>query len=149
MTSALPQFEFGARRFRMLVALTITTIGSAGCGGGSDPNTGSLSLNLTDAPVDGASSVVFAFKGIDLQRTDGTTVSLDFGATGGRSNVESSDSIKLQNGVTGSLTQGAAIPAGQNEWMRLTVLADKNSQGESYFNLLTGQQYPLWIPSGS
>jgi hypothetical protein len=33
--------------------------------------------------------------------------------------------------------------------VRLKVLASKNSQGESYIKLLSGQQFPLWIPSGS
>jgi hypothetical protein len=67
----------------------------------------------------------------------------------GQPTIKSIDLIKLQNGVTGILTQGAAVPAGDYEWMRLKVLADKNSQGESYITLLTGEQFPLWIPSGA
>ena len=41
------------------------------------------------------------------------------------------------------------MPAGDYDWMRLKVLASKNSQSESYIKLESGQQYPLWIPSGS
>ncbi len=59
------------------------------------------------------------------------------------------DLIKLQNGITSALTQDAAVPAGNYDWMRLKVLASKNSQGESYIRMLNGAQYPLWIPSGA
>jgi hypothetical protein len=38
-------------RARILAALLSGSVGLAGCGGGSDPNTGSLSLSLTDAPI--------------------------------------------------------------------------------------------------
>lgn len=134
----------------MFAVLVLATAGLAGCGGGgSDPNTGSLTLSLTDAPVDGAESVVVAFTGIDLQRSDGTRVNLDFGMANGQPNIKSIDLIKLQNGATGSLTDGAGVPAGRYEWMRLKVQADKNSQSGSYIVLSNGQQYPLWIPSGA
>jgi hypothetical protein len=128
-----------------VVALTVTGCG----GGGSGPGTGSMNLSITDAPVDGAAAVVVVFTGIDLHSSDGKTVSLDFGTTNGQANTKTIDLIKLQNGVTGALTQGAAVPAGNYDWMRLKVLADKNSQGESYITLLNGTQYPLWIPSGA
>jgi Domain of unknown function (DUF4382) len=87
--------------------------------------------------------VVVVFTGIELHRSDGSTVNVDFGA------AKSIDLIKLQNGVTGALTQGSAVPAGDYEWMRLEVLADKNSQSGSYITLDTGAQYPLYIPSGA
>ncbi len=56
------------------------------------------------------------------------------------------DLIKLQNGVTSALTEDAAVPVGNYDWMRLKVLASKNTQGESYIRMLNGTQYPLWIP---
>jgi len=138
-------------RASRLAALVLGSVALGGCGGGggSDPETGSLSVNLTDAPVDGAASVVVVFTGLELQRANGTAVSLDFGTTNGQANTKSIDLIKLQNGVTGALTDGAAVPAGDYQWMRLKVLADKNSQGESYITLLNGAQYPLYIPSGA
>jgi hypothetical protein len=137
-------------RASTFAALIFGTVTLTGCGGGSSGSgIGSLNLSLTDAPVDGAAAVVVVFTGIDLHRSDGTLVSLDFGTTNGQANTKSIDLIKLQNGVTGALTQGAAVPAGNYDWMRLKVLADKNSQGESYITLLSGAQYPLWIPSGA
>ena len=51
---------------------------------------------------------------------------------------------------TGALTEGTEVPAGNYDLDAAQgVLADKNSQGESYIKLLSGAQYPLWIPSGS
>jgi Domain of unknown function (DUF4382) len=115
------------------------------CGGGSvSPSPGALNISLTDAPVDGAAEVVVVFTGIELHRTNGDTITVDFG-----SSTKSMDLIKLQHGVTGVLTQDTAVAAGDYDWMRLKVLASKNSQGESYIKLLSGAQYPLWIPSGA
>jgi len=145
-----PKLNISIRRAAALTTLVVGIVTLAGCGGGgSDPGTGSLSVNLTDAPVDGAANVVVMFTGLELHRSDGTLVTLDFGTTNGQANSKSIDLIKLQNGVTGALTQGEAVPAGNYEWMRLKVLAEKNSQGESYITLLNGAQYPLYIPSGA
>jgi len=130
-----------------LSALSFAALGLVACGGGGGgtPTTGSgaVTLNLTDAPIDGASEVVVAFSGIELHQAGGSTITIDF------SSPKSIDLIKLQKGVTGALTQDSAVPAGNYDWMRLKVLATKDSQGQSYIKLLTGQQYPLWIPSGA
>lgn len=130
-----------------LGALLAAAIGLCGCGGGDSPGsanfTGGISVNLTDAPVDSASEVNIVFTGIELHQASGTTTTIDFPSS------KSIDLMKLQNGVTSALTQESAVPAGDYDWMRLKVLASKNSQGESYIKLLNGAQYPLWIPSGS
>lgn len=134
-------------RLCALTALTFTTLGIAACGGGGDAVNaapGALSLHLTDAPIDGASEVIVVFSGIELHQAGGSVITIDFGNT-----PKSVDLIKLQDGVTSALTEGSAVPAGDYDWMRLKVLATRNSQGESYIKLLNGQQYPLWIPSGS
>ena len=87
--------------------------------------------------------MIIVFTGIELHQAGGATTTIDFSAR------KSVDLIKLQGGVTSALTQDSAVPAGNYDWMRLKVLATKNSQGESYIKLLTGQQYPLWMPSGA
>jgi len=125
-------------------AIALSLFALASCGGGSSSSSqGSLTLSLTDAPVDGATAVVVAFTGIDLQRADGSTTSIHFPST------QHIDLLKLQGGATGVLTQNAAVPAGDYQWMRLNVLADKDTQNESYITLSNGAQYPLYIPSGA
>jgi hypothetical protein len=128
-----------------LILLSSCFLAASGCGGdGSDaPGTGALTVGLTDAPVDGASEVVVVFSGIELHHADGRNIDIDF------SSAKSIDLLKFQNGATSVLTQDYAVPAGEYQWMRLKVLAAKNSQGESYIKMLSGAQYPLWIPSGS
>jgi len=124
--------------------VALALLGLSACGGGSGSSSpGQLTVGLTDAPVDGATSVVVAFTGIDLQNADGTTTSINFAAT------QHIDLLKLQGGATGTLTQGTSVPAGDYQWMRLKVLADKDTQNESYITLTNGSQYPLYIPSGA
>lgn len=49
-------------------------------------------------------------------------------------NIEPIDPVKLQNDAIGALTQGAAGPPGDYQWMHLSVLADKDLQGESFIH---------------
>ena len=127
-----------------LAALILGTAALGACGGGSGaPGSGALSVNMADTPVDNATSVVVDFTGIELHNTNGTMTTINFASP------KQIDLLKLQNGVTGALTQGESVPAGTYDWMRLDVLANKNTQGQSYIVLNTGAQYPLYIPSGS
>ncbi len=104
---------------------------------------GSLTVNLTDTPVDNATSVVVDFTGMELHNTNGTLVTIHFPT------ARQIDLLQLQNGVTAALAQGESVPTGHYDWMQLDVLADKDTQGQSYITLATGSQYPLYIPSGS
>ncbi|MDE2050162.1 MAG: DUF4382 domain-containing protein [Gammaproteobacteria bacterium] len=128
-----------------LAALVLGTAALSACGGGSGAaGSGALSVNLIDAPVDGATSVVVDFTGIELHNTNGTMVNITF------STAKQIDLLKLQGTNTGALTQGASVPAGTYDWMRLDVLANKDTQGQSYITFSSsGTMYPLYIPSGS
>ena len=131
-------------RIMSLAALALGTAALGACGGGSvAPASGALSVSMADTPVDNATSVVVDFTGIELHNTNGSTFTVTFPS------AKQIDLLKLQNGVTGGLTQGESVPAGNYDWMRLDVLANKNTQGQSYITLSTGAQYPLYIPSGS
>jgi hypothetical protein len=124
-----------ARQLRR-AALLLALAALGGC-------SGSLDINLTDTPVDNASAVVVDFTGIELHNTDGKTTTLTF------ANPQPINLLQLQNGVLGALIQGEAVPTGDYDWVQLQVLANKDTQGQSYITLATGAQYPLYIPSGS
>jgi len=123
-------------RHSRLAALLLATGALAACNG-------SLTVSLTDTPVDNATSVVVDFTGMELHNTNGKLVTINFPS------ARQIDLLQLQNGVTAALAQGASVPEGNYDWMQLEVLADKDTQGQSYIALDTGTQYPLYIPSGS
>jgi hypothetical protein len=127
--------ELLARHLR-LAALILATAAVSACNG-------SLSINLTDTPVDNATQVVVDFTGIQLHNTDGSTVSINFPT------ARQIDLLQLQNGITTALAQGASVPTGNYDSIQLQILATQNTQGQSYITLNTGQQYPLYVPSGS
>ena len=104
---------------------------------------GSVTVNLTDTPVDNATSVVVDFTGIELHNTNGNTVTINFPT------AKRIDLLQLRNGVTAALAQNASVPTGTYDWMQLQVLATQDTQGQSDITLVNGTQYPLYIPSGS
>lgn len=108
----------------------------AACNGSSN-GTGSLSLGVTDTPVDGAQSVVVAFTGVTLHGPDGTKT-ITFGQE------KTIDLLTLQGTASNALLAGTTVAAGQYQWVRLNL-----DLGKSYIVTSTGNQYPLTIPSGS
>lgn len=104
---------------------------------------GSVTVNLADTPVDGATSVVIDFTGIVLHNTAGKTTTINF------SSPQQIDLLQLQNGVTQALLQNQSVPSGSYDSMQLKVLANANTQGQSYITLNTGAQYPLYVPAAS
>lgn len=111
--------------YRSLRILSISALaaGLAACGGsgGSDtPATGSVSVGLTDAPVDNADAVNIEVEALVLQSADGTRLryELDF--------PEPLNLLDYQAGGFESLIQNEEVPAGQYNWMRLE-LGDNNT----------------------
>ena len=120
----------------------------AACGGsggdGDKSKTGSLKLGITDAPVDHAYAVVVQFSGVELKPMGGEAFSIDF------SSPKSIDLLALQGINRTMLLDGATVPMGQYEWVRLKVNADPSNPNDSYVQLTeTGQQCEMRIPSGA
>jgi hypothetical protein len=117
-----------------------------GCGGGSGDSaateTGRLSLRIGDAPVDGASEVVVVFTGVELH-SEGETHSFDF------AEPRAIDLLAYQDGATVNLLENMVVDAGTYQWLRLKVIAELNRNDGSYILFENGQQFPLFIPSGS
>jgi len=128
------------------VALTCAAIAAftAGCSGsGSDNGTGSLTVGITDAPIDSASSVVVTFSGVELKPKGGDAFSIDFAAD------KTLDLMTLQGTNRAVILDGEPVPAGDYEWMRLKVKADPDVAGDSYIQLESdGAQCELRVPSG-
>jgi hypothetical protein len=115
-----------------------------GCGGGgsSAAPTGRIGLNITDAPVDGASAVVVKFTAIEFKPESGDAFTVEL------SPAISVDLIKLAGGSSRELLSAHDVPAGRYTWVRLLIEAQQNTPS-SYIDLTDGQRYPLFVPSGS
>ena len=136
----------GFRNF-LLVAVTSTIIAS--CGGSDDnefqpiaPNSGFLTVGLTDAPIDDAAEVIVVFTGIELQRGSASTINIDF------ETPRSIDLLSFRDGKTINLVDRTQVLPGNYEWIRLKIRAEQNIQDGSRIRLRDGRQFPLYIPSG-
>lgn len=119
----------------------------AACGGG-DGNTGSISVGVTDAPVDNADAVVVTFTGVELLDSNGNTAesfTLD--------SPQSIDLLALQGSNSEFLVSGETVVAGSYEEVRLLVDTENASCQNlsapfaSYITI-DGTDYPLVVPSG-
>lgn len=143
---------FKTRNVAGMSLLATAALALAGCGGSSEGE-GILNLKITDSPVDQAEAVVVVFTGVQLKPADGEVISFDVdcpddqGEATGRCSI---DLLTLQEGVTVDLLEDQPLPAGQYNWIRLNVLAERDMQDGSYILLEEGgEQYPLFIPSGA
>lgn len=138
------------RRHILGVALLAGAAAMTACGGGtgSEPQAftaqaGRLSLRIGDAPVDGATRVVIIFTGVELQPLSGERVDIDFPAP------REVDLLAYQDGATVNLLENQVVPAGDYEWMRLKVIAERNRSDGSFIEFTGPVQYPLYVPSGA
>ena len=129
-------------RFVFMAALTVfLALSLIGCSG-SDTETGTLSLSVTDAPVDGAVSVVIEFTGVELVSSSGTVLSFNFDPP------KTIDLLALQGGDSALLLDKISVPEGDYPVISLKVNAEPDVL-DSYIELTDGTQVSLWIPSGN
>jgi hypothetical protein len=126
---------------RLVLVGAITAL-LAACGGsdGDSARTGTLKLGVTDAPVDVAAEVVVQFTGVELKPVGGQAFSIDFS--------HSIDLLEQQGAQRAMLLDGATVPAGEYEWMRLKVDAEPNVD-DSYIAINAGERCELHVPSGA
>jgi hypothetical protein len=118
------------------------TLGLAACLGQQDDNAG-FSLAVTDAPVDGATSVVVQFAGVSVKAADGTVRNFDFNPP------VSIDLLALNGGGSELLLDNVSVPAGAYSWVQFRVNAAEDGTLDSYITLADGSQHELAIPSGA
>ena len=136
----------------MAAVMTLLLTACGGGGGGGD-STGTASLSLTDAPVDGAMEVVVRIDGVELQPAGGDRIMFYLADTSGTCEVVTTPNpanpcqVNLMD-YTGTdrvtLLDTVTLPAGKYSWVRLVL---NNNPG--YITLLDGKQYNLHVPSGA
>jgi hypothetical protein len=127
-------------------AVTISmALGLAACSGGDGGGkTGRLSLAVTDAPVDDASSVVVQFSGVAFKRAGAAPeVVQDLTAS-----PRQLDLLQYQEGRAALLLDGVTLPAGDYEWVRL-IVDNETGVRDSYLVLTGGEECELSVPSGA
>jgi len=121
------------------------------CGGGGEsqvpspivttpPRDTTLTLRITDAPVDYASEVVIQFSGVAIKPENGEEQNFEF------EEAKSIDLVALQGSNSAILLDDQIIDSGSYEWIRLAVNAEQGVR-DSYM-ITDGQEIELRIPSG-
>ena len=135
------------------IVITSTLLVLGACSSSSSDNnndTGTLSLNITDAPVDGATEVVVQFSGVTLKPVGGEDIEFLFDDPA-TTEIETKtiDLLKLQGTLSQPLLESVEIPAGDYSQIRLHVNAEFDSVMDSFITLSGGGQEELRVPSGS
>jgi hypothetical protein len=142
------------RLIKFCVAVVVSTFFLAACESDTSDGTGSLTLGLTDGPVESANAVVVRFTGFELKRAGDKapldpivfsedSCNIEWDAATGTCSI---DLLQL-TGETRKVVFNGEIPAGKYEWVRLMVDADLNEM-DSYIELDDGSMCSLWVPSG-
>lgn len=128
-----------ANAIKGLCAAALATTLLSGCNEVVDANlgTGTVSIGIKDAPVDGAQAVVVSFTGIELKPYSGASVTINFNTP------RSIDLLQLQGTDTTLLFDKELVSGGTYNWLRLKV-----DESASYLINSTGQ-HSLTIPSGN
>lgn len=120
---------------------------AAGCGGSNTESqlpqstTGTLSIGITDAPVDEAAAVVIAMTEFEFKPV-GDEPPFTVAVEGAPRQLNLLD---FTNGDSEIIIDGEEVPAGDYEWLRIYF-----DEAASFVQLETdGTMYPLFIPSGA
>ena len=120
----------------------LIAMGMAGCGGSSDADsTGTLSISMTDAPVENVREVHVSFSGVTVKPQNGEEIEFVFDP------AEEMDLLLLTGGTTDVLLPSTGMPAGAYNWIRLAVNTVPNVR-DSYVIFNDDTERELDIPSG-
>ncbi|MFT5501762.1 MAG: hypothetical protein ACI88G_001901 [Woeseiaceae bacterium] len=121
----------------VLLILSVAVLASCGGSGSDDsiapPATGTVTVFLTDGPMDEAQSLVFHVIHVDMGHADGSITHVVL--PGGPLDI---DMMQLQNGAVQSILNNMTIPAGQYEWMELGV-----DLTQSHIGTMSGGQHNM------
>lgn len=129
------------KQFIAIFTAGIISIFLISCGGSSDTATatGTLSVRVTDAPIDGVNVKVYVqFSAIELHG-DGGTQLIQYNPP------KQIELTRLTEGKTADFINELEIPAGRYQWIRLDIDTDQDL--DTYIDI-NGTPYELTIPSG-
>lgn len=109
----------------------------------AEADTGTMSMEVTDGPVDSASKVVVQFDGVEIigsGETESRLIAFE--------EPKTLDLLTLQGSATAGLFTNEPLEAGTYEQIRLMVTAADDGEMDSYIEFENGDQSELWIPSG-
>jgi len=137
----------------------VTAIALAGCGSsGTGEQTGILNLSVSDGGIEDAAKVCIKFDGVELKKADEEApISIDL-------NAPVIVNLLANQGANSQPITNEQVPAGNYQWIRLMVDANRgNDSGSADSDLTTdecladdgsylitekGMLYSLFIPSG-
>ena len=127
-----------------LLAMILSGLTACGGGGGDGPQTGQLSIAVTDNPIDaGITKVNVVFTGIEVKPENGPSILFDY-----TPDERTIDLLQLQGEASEYLIEDEVVPAGRYLWARLHVRAEKDVH-DSTVEYEGGGVYPLYVPSGA
>lgn len=103
----------------------------------TEDSTGTMSLDVTDAPVDEVEEVVVTFTGVTLKPRDGGQIHHDL------EEPKTVNLLDLQRANVERLMDEEEVPAGEYNWIRLDV-----DESELHVKKKDGGEYDLRVPSG-
>ncbi|MDX1588521.1 MAG: DUF4382 domain-containing protein [Oleiphilaceae bacterium] len=126
----------------LTAAIMATALTGCLSSGSSSDGTGSLSLDVTDAPVDNLTEVNITFTGVSIQPEDGERIRIDF------DEPKRLDLLELTRGNSASLLSDIEVPAGEYSFIRLHT-----SENESFPDMYVVEDNSsgtpgLTVPSG-
>jgi len=125
-------------------AIAAAVISLAGCSGGGDNSTGTLSVKVMDAPVYDAAQVWVEFTGVSLKpQGNGPAIDINFSAP------IKVDLLTLNADNAKTLLASHPVPAGAYNWLDLHVNAAFDGVLDSYAMMQTGGTQEIQVPSGS
>jgi len=107
--------------------------------GGDDDAT--VSIAVTDAPVDSVTAVVVRFSGIELTPSSGDKVTITL------SPAQQVNLLSLSDGATTALATNQTVDSGTYSSIRFILDATSSGQDSSYVDLPDGSRLPLIIPN--
>lgn len=124
-------------------ALAGAVLALASCGGGSSSGSGSLSLGITDMPLDvgDVTRVQITFDRIDLKPAEGPVRTIELTEPRTIENL-----LDLQGGAAEAIFEGETVSSGQYNWIRLFVIGGRDDSlvvdGGGVFDLFIPGQQP-------